>query len=377
MDSLRYWVRDMHVDGFRFDLAPALARSGDGAVEMHGAFLAALGQDPVLRRVKLVAEPWDVGAGGYQVGRFPPPWSEWNDRYRNCVRDFWRGHCDGVQELASRLTGSSDLYRSPTASVNFVTAHDGFTLRDLVSYDGKHNEANGEDNRDGEGHNRSWNCGIEGPGPDDVEVLRRRQSRNFLTTLLLSAGVPMLLAGDELRRTQRGNNNAYCQDELSYLHWTNSAAGWDLLAWTAALLRVRKTAPGLRSEAFLGGHELPGQDGVRDLAWFGADGIEMSEPQWQERSRQTLGRYVDGRDAPQRPGSLLLWLHAGGSDTTVTLPGRAWGHSWDVLLDTALERPEPGPQGLQPGTVLPVITRSAVLLRCDHHYSAGRSGEAS
>ncbi|MGI8692111.1 MAG: glycogen debranching protein GlgX [Geodermatophilaceae bacterium] len=358
MDSLRYWVEHMHVDGFRFDLAPALARSSGGAVDMHGAFLSALGQDPILRRVKLIAEPWDVGAGGHHVGRFPSPWRDWNDRYRDCVRDFWRGRSDGVQELASRLTGSSDLYREPTASVNFVASHDGFTLRDLVSYNDKHNEDNGEDNRDGDGNNRSWNCGIEGPGTPDVEELRRRQSRNFLTTLVLSAGVPMLLAGDERRRTQLGNNNAYCQDNgLSYVDWGDSTEQQDLRAWTAALLRVRRTSAVLAQPKFAG---------PQDISWYGADGTQMSERQWQETERQTVGVHLGNRP------SYLLWLHAGDAPTSVTLPPRAEVGRYDVLLDTARERPDPGVRGLPPGSSLALLARSAVLLQCHDHYSAGR-----
>jgi len=355
MDSLRYWVEQMHVDGFRFDLAPALARSGDGAVDMHGAVLATLGQDPALRGVKLIAEPWDIGPDGYQVGRFPSQWSEWNDRYRNGVRDFWRGRSDGVRELASRLTGSSDLYPRPTASVNFVTAHDGFTLRDLVSYDDKHNEANGEDNRDGENNNHSWNCGIEGPGTADVEELRRRQSRNFLTTLLLSAGVPMLLAGDELRNTQHGNNNAYCQDNaLSYVDWSGSAA---LVEWTAALLRLRRTSTGLHRAEF---------PRVGDVVWFATDGAELSGQRWHDVARQTIGMFVNGVGS----AGYLLWLHGGDTATTVRLPAEEWARSYDVLLDTALERPEPGRQGLPPGAELPLVSYSAALLRCHDHYSA-------
>jgi glycogen operon protein len=354
MDSLRYWVEQMHVDGFRFDLAPALTRSSTGAVDMGGVFLSVVGQDPVLRGVKLIAEPWDVGSDGYQLGGFPPQWSEWNDRYRSCVRDFWRGRSDGIRELAARLTGSADLFRRPTASVNFITAHDGFTLRDLVSYDAKHNEANAEGNRDGEDHNRSWNCGMEGPGTPDVEELRRRQSRNLLTTLLLSAGVPMLLAGDELRRTQHGNNNAYCQDnELSYVDWSDSAEARNLRDWTAALLRLRKGLPGLHRPTFPGG---------LDVVWFDSDGTQLPAPGWQEAGRQTVGMHQRWRD-----GWWLLWLHAGAETVAVTLPGDSWGHSYDVVLDTALERPDPGGQQLRPGDVLWITGRSAVLLRCDHH----------
>jgi glycogen operon protein len=354
MDSLRYWVEQMHVDGFRFDLAPALTRSSTGAVDMGGVFLSVVGQDPVLRGVKLIAEPWDVGSDGYQLGGFPPQWSEWNDRYRSCVRDFWRGRSDGIRELAARLTGSADLFRRPTASVNFITAHDGFTLRDLVSYDAKHNEANAEGNRDGEDHNRSWNCGMEGPGTPDVEELRRRQSRNLLTTLLLSAGVPMLLAGDELRRTQHGNNNAYCQDnELSYVDWSDSAEARNLRDWTAALLRLRKGLPVLHRPTFPGG---------LDVVWFDSDGTQLPAPGWQEAGRQTVGMHQRWRD-----GWWLLWLHAGAETVAVTLPGDSWGHSYDVVLDTALERPDPGGQQLRPGDVLWITGRSAVLLRCDHH----------
>ena len=385
MDSLRYWVQQMHVDGFRFDLAPALARTAHG-VDLGGAFVAAVGQDPVLRHVKLIAEPWDVGRDGYQVGNFPPPWAEWNDRYRDCVRDFWRGRSGGVRELASRLSGSSDLFRGggrgPLASVNYVTCHDGFTLRDLVSYDRKHNAANGEGNRDGEDDNRSWNCGTEGPADDPVEALRRRQARNLLMTLLLSAGVPMLSAGDEQWHTQHGNNNAYCQDsELSYLPWPGADGG--LREWIRQLLRLRRESPALRPADFLDGRLLPGRGGVREMAWFGPDGAELDDAGWHDRSQATLGLYVDGRlprrsGAPGRPAACyLLWLHSGPEDVVVTLPAREWGRRYDVVLDTADEHPRPGPVGLRPGISVAVPARSAMLLRCHPDYSPGRSVEVS
>ncbi|MGI8699276.1 MAG: glycogen debranching protein GlgX [Mycobacteriales bacterium] len=383
MDSLRYWVQQMHVDGFRFDLAPALARTA-GSYDARSPLLAAIAQDPVLCGVKLIAEPWDVGPGGYQVGSFPVGWSEWNDRYRNGIRDFWRGRADDVRELAYRLSGSSDLFgaagRRPTASVNYVTSHDGFTLRDLVSYDRRHNEANGEQNADGSDDNRSWNCGAEGPADDTVERLRRRQSRNLLSTLLLSAGIPMLLAGDERRRTQGGNNNAYCAgDELGAVDWAARPDADDLTEWVRHLLRLRSSHPALRPATYLNGTELPRRGGVRDLAWFDADATAMTEPRWLDPSLVTLGMYLDGRAAADRvrrgpAASFLLWLHAGAAEATVRLPGPAWGHRYDVLLDTSDERPTPGASGLRPEAILPITARSAVLVQCHHHYSAGRSG---
>jgi isoamylase len=331
-------------------------------------------QDPVVSSVKLVAEPWDVGEGGYQVGEFPPLWSEWNDRYRDAVRDAWRGHAGGVRELASRLSGSSDLYnaegRSPSASVNFVTAHDGFTLRDLTSYERKHNEANGEGNRDGESHNRSWNCGVEGETDDAaVETLRRRQARNLLTTLLLSSGVPMLTMGDEVRRTQRGNNNAYCQDnELSWMPWELGRDARDLCAFTAELVALRRAHPVLRQRTFFLGR--PGEDGVKDLAWFGPNGEELTDEQWFDPAQQTLGMYLDGRGIRTRgprgervvDDSLLLVLHTGPDDVDLVLPAAPWALSYDVLLDTAREQPLPGPS-YAAGEKLPVTGRSSVLLR--------------
>ncbi|GAA0388049.1 glycogen debranching protein GlgX [Streptomyces luteireticuli] len=358
-DSLRYWVTEMGVDGFRFDLAAALARTMravDGP-DMLSPFLAVIAQDPVLRRVKLIAEPWDVGSGGYQVGAFPPLWTEWNDRYRDAVRDFWRGALPDVRDLGYRLSGSSDLYawggRRPYASVNFVTAHDGFTLRDLVSYGRKHNEANGEGNRDGTDDNRSWNCGAEGPTDDPgVLALRRRQIRNLLTTLLLSTGVPMLVAGDEMGRTQGGNNNAYCQDgEVSWVDWSLlEDPGWRALAALAArLLALRRAHPVLRSRAFFSGRPRSA-DGLRDLAWFTPCGTEMTEADWYAPAA-TLGMYLSGGDIPRRgpdggpvtDDSFLVVLHAGDRPIDVTLPGPPWAAAYELLVDTALEEQDAAP----------------------------------
>ncbi len=351
-DSLRYWVEEMHVDGFRFDLAPALARGGDG-FEADGTFLQVLGQDPVLSDVKLVAEPWDVGPGGYQLGAFPAPWAEWNDRYRDTVRDAWlaghgaRGHSGGVRDLAYRLSGSSDLFssRGPLASVNFVTAHDGFTLHDVVSYDRKHNEANGEDNHDGTDHNHSWGCGAEGPTDDaGVLALRRRMMRNLLTTLLVSTGVPMLTAGDEAARTQGGNNNGYClDDETSWLSWELEDWQRAQLEWTRALLALRAAYPVLRHDEIFDGRPAHA-DGTKDLAWFGPDGEEMSPEQWFDHDLRLLGMYLSGKPAADgsSPVPLLVLLNTGPETVSVRLPGKAWGTAYDVLLDTADELPGPG-----------------------------------
>ena len=372
MDSLRYWVTEMHVDGFRFDLASALARSMHD-VDKLSSFLQVVQQDPVVSSVKLVAEPWDVGEGGYQVGGFPPLWSEWNDRYRDAVRDAWRGE-GGVRELAYRLSGSSDLYnaggRSPQASVNFVTAHDGFTLRDLTTYEHKRNEANGEDNRDGEAHNRSWNAGVEGETDDArVNAVRRRQARNLLTTLLLSTGVPMLTMGDEVRRTQRGNNNAYCQDSpLSWMPWDLPPDACDLRDWVGALVALRRRHPALRQRTFFLGR--PDDEGVKDVAWFGVEGEELTDDEWFDPGQRTLAMYVDGRGIRMRgprgervvDDSLLLVLHTGGDDLDVRLPGPPWATSYDVLLDTADERPRPGGT-VAAGAALRTTARSTVLLR--------------
>ncbi|MFD9049193.1 glycogen debranching protein GlgX [Streptomyces zaomyceticus] len=376
-DSLRYWVTEMGVDGFRFDLAAALARSMHD-VDMLSPFLAVIAQDPVLRRVKLIAEPWDVGNGGYQVGAFPPLWTEWNDRYRDAVRDFWRGALPDVRDLGYRLSGSSDLYawggRRPYASVNFVTAHDGFTLRDLVTYERKHNEANGEGNRDGTHDNRSWNCGAEGETDDPgINALRLRQQRNLLTTLLLSTGVPMLVAGDEMGRTQGGNNNAYCQDnETGWIDWNlpDDPGRAQLLALTRRLLALRHRHPVLRRRAFFSGRPQ-GTDGLRDLAWFTAEGAEMTESDWYAPTA-TLGLYLSGRDIPGRDergeqitdDSFLAFLHAGPRPLDLRLPGPPWAETYELVVDTAAED-----QSVTPGTVhrgggiLTVGARSMVLLR--------------
>ncbi|GIL28320.1 glycogen debranching protein GlgX [Actinocatenispora comari] len=347
LDSLRYWVLALGVDGFRFDLASALLR-GESGVAQYPGFLAAVAADPVLRKVRLIAEPWDLGAGGYRVGGFGPGWSEWNGRYRDAVRDFWRGRADSLAELGTRLAGSEDLYgeggRGPGASVNFVTAHDGFTLRDVVSYAHKHNEANGEGGADGTDDNRSENNGVEGD-TDDPAVLarRRRQVRNLLGTLLLSAGVPMLLAGDELGRTQRGNNNAYCQDnEVSHVDW--AGADPELLAFTTRLLELRATEPVFRRRHFFTGAAV---DGRRDLVWYRADGAEVTAADWHAGGAGTLGAFLDGARADTGDpaastagpasagagGSYLLYLHGAEVDASVRLPRAA--ARWQVVLDTA------------------------------------------
>jgi glycogen operon protein len=386
-DSLRYWVTEMGVDGFRFDLASALARSMQD-VDMLSPFLAVIAQDPVLRRVKLIAEPWDTGSGGYQVGSFPPLWAEWNDRFRDTVRDFWRGATGDVRDLGYRLSGSSDLYdwggRRPYASVNFVTAHDGFTLRDLVSYNGKHNEANGEDGRDGTDDNRSWNCGEEGPSDDPrVLALRRRQIRNLLTTLLLSTGVPMLVAGDEMGRTQDGNNNAYCQDNpTSWIDWSLlDDPGWRSVRDTAArLIALRRAHPVLRRGGFFSGL-ASAPEGLRDVAWFQPDGREMAEQDWYAPSA-TLGMYLSGRDIPQRDArgepladdSFLLIVHAHHRPVDFELPGAPWARCYEPVLDTAEEDPngadsDPGPVAGPPadpvaaGATIRVGARSVRLFR--------------
>jgi isoamylase len=380
MDSLRYWVTEMHVDGFRFDLASALARSFHD-VDKLSAFFDVIHQDPVVSRVKLIAEPWDVGEGGYQVGEFPPLWTEWNGKYRDTVRSFWSGEPIGVRDLGFRLTGSSDLYaddgRRPFASINFVTAHDGFTLRDLVSYNEKHNEANGEGNRDGESHNRSWNCGVEGETDDPaVTALRGRQVRNMLLTLLVSTGVPMLLAGDEIARTQGGNNNAFCQDnEVSWVDWStvDKPGVADLLALTRRLVALRRGSPVLRQRGFFAGRPVPGGDGRKDLAWLRADGTEMTEQEWHSPDLRTLGMYLDGDGIRQRgprgerltDESYLLVLHAGAEDTTFALPGLPWASGWEVVVDTTYAdgRPPVGADRPAGGLDLPLTARSAVLLR--------------
>jgi len=346
MDSLRYWVTEMHVDGFRFDLAATLARSMH-EVDRLSAFFDLIQQDPVVSQVKLIAEPWDVGEGGYQVGNFPPLWSEWNGKYRDVVRDFWRGENATLPEFASRITGSSDLYqadgRHPSASINFVTAHDGFTLADLVSYNDKHNEANGEDNRDGESHNRSWNCGVEGPTDDpEVRALRRRQQRNFLATMFLSQGVPMILGGDEMGRTQRGNNNAYCQDnEISWIDWSLIEENADLVSLTARLAEFRRDHPVFHRRRWFQGRQIHGSD-VADIGWFSPDGTEMTDEDWESGFAKSVGVFLNGDAIPDpdprgekiTDDSFLVLLNAHYENLPFTIPDRDWGDHWVVVLDT-------------------------------------------
>jgi isoamylase len=341
MDSLRYWVEEMHVDGFRFDLAPAVARNGQYEFDHRSPFLAAVAQDPVLRQVKLVAEPWDIGDNGYQVGGFPPGWSEWNGRYRDSVRDFWRGTDGAVQEFAARLAGSADIFgpsrRRPSASVNLVTVHDGFTLHDLVSYNDKHNEANAEDNRDGESHNRSWNCGAEGETDDeDVLALRERQKRNFLATLFVSRGVPLLLGGDEMSRSQGGNNNAYCQDNpVSWYDWSEDRRGDPLIEFTRQLIALRRELPVLRDNRWPTGQ--PGDDERRDLAWYSVWGLPMTEEEWTNPTVRCIAALFDGQFTPvdgQPSPSVLLLFNASDEAVVFTLPEAAGVAEWRVRVDT-------------------------------------------
>ena len=343
-DSLRYWASEMQVDGFRFDLATILARHAHGFDERHG-FLVACRQDPVLSQVKLIAEPWDCGPGGYQVGGFPPGWMEWNDRFRDTVRSYWMGKEGQLGELASRLTASGDFFnqrgRRPFASINLITAHDGFTLRDVVSYDQKHNEANGEDNNDGSDNNHSSNHGCEGPTDDPaIRELRARQMRNLLATLLLSQGTPMLLAGDEFSRTQMGNNNVYCQDnELGWINWNIDQEGRDLLAFTRRLIKLRKAYPIIRRGRFLVG-EYDDELDVKDITWLSPDGTEMAAEQWQDPHAKCIGMLLDGRARPtgvRRKGgdaTLLLILNAHDDVVNFHLPEVTQGVHWRCLLDT-------------------------------------------
>ncbi len=347
MDSLRYWAVEMHVDGFRFDLAAALAREFHD-VDRLAAFFDLVQQDPVVSQRKLIAEPWDIGAGGYQIGNFPPLWTEWNGRYRDTVRDFWRGTPGTIGEFASRLTGSSDLYassgRRPYASINFVAAHDGFTLHDLVSYDAKHNEANGEGNTDGTDDNRSWNCGAEGATDDPaIEALRERQKRNLVATLFLSQGVPMLLAGDELGRTQLGNNNAYCQDNaISWVDWERAAGFTELAEFTARLARLRREHPVFRRRRFFEGRPVRGTN-LEDIAWLTPDGEPMTDREWTAGHAHALTVFLNGegiperdrRGRPVRDDSFLLMANPSADRRPFTVPGPAYGTSWTDCLDSS------------------------------------------
>ena len=355
MDSLRYWVLDMHVDGFRFDLAATLARQFH-EVDKLSAFFDIIQQDPVISQVKLIAEPWDLGDGGYQVGNFPPLWTEWNGKYRDTVRDFWRGEPASLAEFASRITGSSDLYehsdRRPTASINFVVAHDGFTLRDLVSYNDKHNEANGEDGNDGESHNRSWNCGVEGETDDPaINALRLRQQRNFITTMMVSQGVPMLAHGDELGRTQHGNNNVYAQDnEISWVNWDLNADQKDLLAFTSAAISLRKAHPILRRRRFFAGDaKHGGRSELGDILWFKPDASEMDEADWNSGFARSLMVFLNGDAIPEldavgRPitdDHFLLLFNAHTEPIKFTMPAAELGQNWLVRLDTGSGQVDP------------------------------------
>ena len=347
MDSLRYWVTEMHVDGFRFDLAATLARQFH-EVDRLSAFFDLVQQDPVVSQVKLIAEPWDLGDGGYQAGGFPPLWTEWNGRFRDTVRDFWRGEAASLPEFASRITGSSDLYESsgrrPIASVNFVTAHDGFTLRDLVSYNNKHNEANGEDGADGESHNRSWNCGVEGETDDGaVLALRSRQQRNLLATLLLSQGVPMLLHGDELGRTQHGNNNVYCHDDaLAWVDWSPDAVDETLLEFTGRLIALRRQHSVFRRRRFFQGHDVRGAHADDEIAWFRADGDTMGDEDWTNGFTRAVAVFLNGsvlpdvdmRGEPVVDDSFLLLMNGHDEPLDFLLPDTSFGAEWAVALDT-------------------------------------------
>jgi isoamylase len=376
MDSLRYWVGDMHVDGFRFDLASALARELYD-VDRLSAFFDLIHQDPVLAGVKLIAEPWDVGMGGYQVGNFPVHWSEWNGQYRDTVRDFWRGQDETLGELAYRLTGSPDLYfqmngRQPNASINFITAHDGFTLNDLVSYNDKHNEANGENNQDGENNNSSWNCGVEGPTTQaEVLQLREQQRRNFLTTLMLSQGVPMLLGGDEIGRTQGGNNNAYCQDnKVSWFDWQLAEGNEDLMNFCRELIFFRRQHPVFRRRKWFQGQAIHGF-GVTDISWHNPDGTEMTQEQWDAGHIKSIGVFLNGNQIPS-PGSqgerisdddFLMFFNAHYETIEFRLPEPLQASPWSVVIDTQAPRFILEEQLVTEDQTIPVVARSLMVLK--------------
>jgi isoamylase len=384
MDSLRYWTLEMHVDGFRFDLAATLAR------ELHevnrlGAFLDIIHQDPVLSQVKLIAEPWDLGEGGYQVGKFPVGWAEWNDRYRDAVRSYWKGDGDLIGELAYRITGSSDLYersgRRPYASINFVTAHDGFTLRDLVSYNHKHNEANGEDNRDGTDNNRSWNCGVEGPTDDAaINSLRLRQSRNLIATLLLSQGVPMLLAGDALGHTQDGNNNAYCQDnELSWINWENLRHEQHLLKFIQRMTKLRKDHPIFRRRNFFQGRPIKGA-GIKDILWLTPDGREMTDEEWNQSNARCLGVLLTGEGLGELgprgelviDDNFLLIINAHHEDVCFTLPVLTPTETWRAIVDTSWD--DLTQRSVHGGGTMYSLTARSLALFIEHKVNERRNG---
>jgi isoamylase len=373
MDSLRYWVLEMHVDGFRFDLASALARELHD-VDRLGSFFDTIGQDPVLSQVKLIAEPWDIGSGGYQVGNFPPGWNEWNDKYRDTLRGYWKGDGGLLGDFARRFTGSADLYeasgRKPNASINFITAHDGFTLADLVSYNDKHNEANGEDNRDGHDDNRSWNCGVEGPTEDaGVLALRQRQQRNLIASLLLSQGVPMILGGDELGRSQRGNNNAYCQDnEISWFDWELDAKRGELMEFVERLIKLRRRHPVFSRRRYVAADTLTA-DGLKEIIWLSPDGREMTESDWQQDFARCLGVYLAGgaierrgrRGEPIKDTNFLLLLNAHHEAITFHIAEALSAKSWATVLDTAAG--DPFARQAPPPQKYPLQARSLVVLQ--------------
>jgi glycogen operon protein len=378
MDSLRYWVTEMHVDGFRFDLAATLAREFHD-VDRLSAFFDLVQQDPIVSQVKLIAEPWDVGEGGYQVGNFPPLWTEWNGKFRDTVRDYWRGEAATLAEFGSRFTGSSDLYesdgRKPYASINFVTAHDGFTLHDLVSYNEKHNDANGEDNQDGESHNRSWNHGVEGETDDsEVIALREQEKRNFLTTLFLSQGVPMLLHGDELGRTQGGNNNAYCQDnEISWVDWDRARDFEHLTDFITRISELRRDHPVFRRRRFFQGRPLRGSN-VEDIAWLQPSGEPMTDEDWDNGYAKSLAVFLNGSGIPELDArgeritddSFLLLFNGHHESLSFTLPDATYGEAWLTVLDTAaplLDEATDAPRSVKAGGELDVESRSVLVLR--------------
>ena len=395
MDSLRYWVLEMHVDGFRFDLAATLAREFYD-VDRLATFFELVQQDPVVSQVKLIAEPWDIGPGGYLVGNFPPQWTEWNGKYRDTVRDMWRGEPATLGEFASRLTGSADLYehsgRRPVASINFVTAHDGFTLRDLVSYNDKHNKANGENNKDGESHNRSQNFGVEGPTDDPaVLTMRARQQRNFIATLLLSQGVPMLLHGDELGRTQQGNNNGYAQDnELTWVHWDK--VDEPLVEFTAALARLRREHPTFRRSRFFNGRPVRREirQPVPDIAWLRPDGTEMQPEDWDSGFGRAVGVFLNGsgiRERDRRGDKItdkhfIVLFNAGDDDVDFVVPAVEYSPKWEILVDTAGERADSAP--IEPGAEVVVHAKAMLVLveyhpptaEVDHSVAASLAGNA-
>lgn len=368
MDSLRYWVDEMHVDGYRFDLAAAVAR-GTRGFEPNSIFLAAVRQDPTMQKVKLIAEPWDIGPSGYRTGEFPAGWSEWNDAYRDNVRAFWRGDPGTMGGLATRLAGSSDIFwrRTPLASVNFVTAHDGFTLNDLVSYNGKHNDANQEENQDGTNHNLSWNCGHEGPTDDAaIKALRYRQKRNLIATLMLSQGIPMLLAGDELSRTQNGNNNAYCLDSrVSWLDWASEHDDDHkaFLAFVCEIIRLRQTHPAFRRRTFFTGQPRTSTSRIKDITWLSPSGAELTDAEWTHPEKHSFGMHLDGDDSKKTDGKLIVLINASMQDIDFKLPSEEFGLHWSVVIDTAHEEDDEPSRPIMADETILLTDHSLVVLK--------------